>query len=120
MKRRFLLFSLCIAAFPATPPVLATSAQPAPQRIEITAKRFQFSLSEITIKRGQPVILVLKSLDVAHGLDIGGLGVHMKVTPGGTAEEQFTPEKAGDFRGHCAVFCGPRHGSMTFTVHVVN
>ncbi len=120
MRRKFMLFLLCTAVFPATSPALAASAQPPPQRIEITAKRFQFSPSEITIKRGQPVILVLKSLDVAHGLDISGLGVHMKVTPGGTAEEQFTPEKAGDFRGHCVVFCGPRHGSMTFTVHVVD
>jgi heme/copper-type cytochrome/quinol oxidase subunit 2 len=42
-------------------------AETAPQRIEITAKRFAFEPGEITLKKGQPVVLVLKSADVAHG-----------------------------------------------------
>jgi cytochrome c oxidase subunit 2 len=95
-------------------------AETAPQRIEITAKRFAFEPGEITLKKGQPVLLVLKSADVAHGIRIRELNVEVKVGKGGTAELRFTPDKTGDFVGHCAVFCGSGHGSMVFKVHVVD
>jgi cytochrome c oxidase subunit 2 len=95
-------------------------AESAPQRIEITAKRFNFEPGEITLKRGQPVVLVLKSLDVPHGIHIRELNVDVKVGKGGTAEVQFTPDKTGDFVGHCSVFCGSGHGSMAFKVHVAD
>lgn len=95
-------------------------AEDAPQRIEVTAKRFAFEPGEITLKKGQPVVLVLKSADVAHGIRIRELNVEVKVGKGGTAELKFTPDKTGDFVGHCAVFCGSGHGSMVFKVRVVD
>lgn len=94
-------------------------ADAAPQRIEITAKRFAFEPSQITLKKGQPVMLVLKSIDVAHGIRFRDLNVVVKVAAHGTSEVRFTPEKAGDFVGHCAVFCGSGHGEMVLTLHVV-
>ena len=95
-------------------------AQAAPQKIEITAKRFTFTPGEITVKKGQPVLLVLKSEDVSHGLRIRDLNVQVQIPAGGTAQVQFTPQKTGDFVGHCFVFCGSGHGSMMMTVHVVD
>lgn len=95
-------------------------AQAAPQRIEVTAKRFAFSPAEITVKRGQPVVLVLKSEDVGHGIRFRELNVNVKVKAHGTSEVQFTPEKTGDFVGHCSVFCGAHHGSMIIRLHVVD
>jgi len=94
-------------------------AQDAPKRIEITAKQSTFEPAEITLKKGQPTVIVLKSVYVAHGLRIRELNVEVKVDKGGTAEVQFTPDKTGDFVGHCIVFCGPGHGSMALKVHVV-
>jgi cytochrome c oxidase subunit 2 len=94
-------------------------AQAATQRIEVTAKRSIFEPAEVTLKKGQPVVLVVKSLDVAHGLRFRELNVDLKIGKGGTSEVQFTPETTGDFVGHCSVFCGPEHGSMTLTLHVV-
>jgi cytochrome c oxidase subunit II len=94
-------------------------APPSPRRVEITAHRWAFDSGAVTLKKGEPVILVLKSLDVPHGLRIRELGVEIKVPKGGTAEARFTPEKTGDFIGHCSVFCGAGHGTMTLTVHVV-
>src|ERR1700677_3210914 len=95
-------------------------AEGAPQRIEMAAKRFAFEPGEITLKKGQPVVLVLKSADVPHGIRIRELNVDVKVGKGGKAEVQFTPDKTGDFVGHCSVFCGSGHGSMIFKVHVVD
>jgi cytochrome c oxidase subunit II len=93
-------------------------AQAAPRRVEITAKRFEFDPPEITLKKGEPVVLVLKSADVAHGLRFRELNIDIRPPAGGTAEVQFTPEKTGDFIGHCSVFCGRGHGSMVMKMHV--
>lgn len=97
----------------------ATNGQPAPRRIEVTAKRFEFTPGEITLKKGEPVVLVLKSADVGHGIRFKELGAEGKVGKGGTTEIAFTPGKTGTFIGHCSVFCGTGHGKMTLTLHVV-
>ena len=93
--------------------------QAAPRTINITAHRFTYDPDEITLKKGEPVVLVVKSEDVPHGLRIKELNVDLKVSAHGTAQAQFTPDKTGDFVGQCSVFCGSGHGSMTFVVHVV-
>lgn len=95
-------------------------AEDAPQRIEITASRFSYSPAEITLKKGRPVILVLKSADVAHGLRIRELKVDVQARAGGTKEVRVTPQKAGNFVGRCSVFCGRGHATMALKVHVVN
>ncbi len=121
MQRKYMRAALLAAALaPAGLSTPAARAEVVPQKIEITAKRFEFQPGEITLKKGQPAVLVLKSADVAHGIRISELNVTVKVGKGGTAEVHFTPDKTGDFVGHCAVFCGSGHGSMTFKVHVVD
>jgi cytochrome c oxidase subunit 2 len=119
MKNKARLLVLTAGLLAALIPSPSALAQVAPQRIEITAKRFAFTPGEITVKRGQPVVLVLRSVDVGHGLRIRDLGVDLKVKAGETAQVTITPDKTGDFVGHCAVFCGSGHGSMTITLHVV-
>lgn len=96
------------------------SAQDAPQRIEITVRQFAYAPAEITLKKGRPVVLVLKSADVAHGLRIRELKVDIRLSAGGTKEVQITPQRAGDFVGHCSVFCGSGHATMALKVHVVS
>jgi cytochrome c oxidase subunit 2 len=121
VKKKFLLMVLFVGIVTAA--VLSSRvarAQGAPRRIEVTAKRFAFEPGEITLKKGQPVVLVLKSADVAHGLRFRELNLNVKVAKGGTAELSFTPDKTGDFVGHCSVFCGSGHGGMTLTLHVVD
>jgi cytochrome c oxidase subunit II len=89
-----------------------------PRRIEIVAKRFSFAPAEITLKKGEPVVLVLHSEDVPHGLKISELNVETEIAKGATSELSFTPNATGDFVGHCSRFCGSGHGSMTLTLHV--
>jgi cytochrome c oxidase subunit II len=105
-----LLFSsLSLAAAPANPP----------RRIEVVASRFQFRPNQITLKKGESVVVVLTSTDVTHGLKIPDLDVSEVVKKGGESEIDITPEKVGTFEGKCAHFCGKGHGSMKFTVNVV-
>ncbi len=93
-------------------------AQSMPRRIEIVAKRFDFTPNEISLKRGTPVVFVLTSKDVAHGLKFKGLNLTIKTKKGGTNEVTFTPTEVGTFVGQCAVFCGSGHGLMKITLHV--
>ncbi len=93
-------------------------AQDAPRRIEITAKRFDFTPGDITLKKGVPVVIVFTSEDVPHGVKFKELNVTVSAKKGETKEIAFTPDKVGDFVGQCSVFCGSGHGSMKMTLHV--
>jgi cytochrome c oxidase subunit 2 len=95
----------------------APAADP-PRRIEVVAKRFTYTPAEITLKKGEPVVIVLRSEDVPHGLKIKELDIQADVAKGATKEIAFTPTQASDFVGHCSHFCGAGHGSMTLTLHV--
>jgi cytochrome c oxidase subunit II len=93
-------------------------APDAPRRIEVSVKKFAYDPAEITLKKGEQVILVLTTEDVAHGLKFKELNLNTRIEKGKPAELAFTPEKVGDFVGHCSVFCGSGHGSMALTLHV--
>ena len=120
MKKKVLLLVLFLGVVGFVAPAASVWGEATPQRIVITAQKFVFKPGEVTVKVGQPVVLVLKSVDVSHGLHIPDLGINMKVKAGETAEVTFTPTKTGDFGGRCSVYCGSGHGSMTFVLHVVN
>jgi len=97
---------------------LMSHAQAAPQRIEVVAKRFDFTPSEITLKKGEPVILVLTSKDVQHGLKLDAFNKVVIAKKGESSQVEFTPAEAGTFVAQCASFCGAGHGSMKLTVQV--
>ena len=95
-------------------------AQEAARAIEIHAKRFSFTPSEITIKKGETVRIKLISDDVTHSMVIPALHVNQEVKKGHPAEFTLSSDKDGDFQGKCGHFCGSGHGHMTFTVHVAD
>ena len=97
---------------------LMSHAQATPQRVEVVAKRFEFTPSEITLKKGEPVILVLTSKDVQHGLKLDAFNQVVIAKKGESSQVEFTPNEAGTFVAQCASFCGAGHGSMKLTVHV--
>jgi cytochrome c oxidase subunit 2 len=119
MLKKAMLLVLLLGMARSVSLVPAAWAQTPPQRVEITAQKYVFKPGEVTIKVGQPVVLVLKSADVSHGLRIQELGINIRAKAGETAEVTFTPTKTGDFSGHCSVYCGSGHSSMTFILHVV-
>ena len=95
-------------------------AQEAARVIEIHARRFSFTPSEITIRKGELVRIKLISYDVTHSLVIPGLHVNQEVKKGHPVEFTLSSDTAGDFQGKCGHFCGSGHGLMTFTVHVAD
>jgi len=95
-----------------------TSTSDTPRRIDVSVKKFAYSPAEVTVKKGEPITLALTSDDVAHGLKFKELNLNARFDKKNPAELTFTPDKVGDFVGHCSVFCGSGHGSMTLTLHV--
>jgi cytochrome c oxidase subunit 2 len=120
MKSRFLGKTIFIGCLAMCSLALSgfSPAPDAPQRIDVSVKKFAYNPAEITLKKGEPVVLVLKTEDVAHGLKFKELNLNTKIEKGKSSELAFTPDKVGDFVGHCSVFCGSGHGSMTLTLHV--
>ena len=106
----FFLLSIAMMAF--------SEGGPDARVIDIVAKRFTYVPDEITLKKGEPVILRVRSADVTHGLSIEQFDVKGDVPKNKTASYSFTPERAGDFEGKCSHFCGSGHGSMKMTIHV--
>jgi cytochrome c oxidase subunit II len=121
MKENIKLGMLTTAVLVFAATVVGGEAKPKPltQHIDITASRFSFEPHEITVKKGDPVTITLHSTDVTHGLVVENLGIRTEVKKGQTEDVTITPEEAGTFEGKCAHFCGKGHGSMVFTVHVV-
>ena len=93
-------------------------AADATRRIEVAAKRFAYLPADITLKKGEPVVLVFHSEDVTHGIKFKELHLQTEIHKGAPSELSFTPTQTGDFVGHCSRFCGSGHGSMTLTLHV--
>ena len=88
------------------------------QVIQVTAKRFEYSPKDITVKKGVPVVLEFTSLDRLHGFNCPGLGIRTDIQPGKVNRLQFTADKTGTFPFHCDNFCGSGHEGMRGTLTV--
>jgi len=85
------------------------------REIKITAKRFEYSPSEITLKKGEKVKLVIDNVDFVHGLHFEDLPGE----PGDNYEYIFEATEVGEFEFHCNRFCGAGHEQMEGKIIVV-
>jgi len=92
--------------------VLAKSKDQGERVVPIKVKRFEYVPKEVTLKKGVPVVLELKSLDVPHGFNLPDLGVRADVLPGQTARVRIVPKQTGRFVFHCDIFCGTGHEDL--------
>ena len=114
--------ALAIAALALGWPRLATAEVfPVAERvIHMTAKRFEYTPNEITVKKGVPVILEITSLDRDHGFKIPELGIRADVKPGETTRVRIVADHTGRFEFRCDVFCGSGHEDMAGELVVVD
>lgn len=89
-----------------------------PRVIPITAKRFNFSPAQITVKKGETVTLHLTSEDVTHGFYLKPLKIDEVIEPGKPTDVTITPQATGSFTTICDHFCGSGHGNMHMTIVV--
>ena len=125
VKPLFVIIGIGTVAFSITIVLFLISSMNAPvmgdekdQMWMITAKRFEYSPKEITVKKGVPVVLQFASADRLHGFNCPSLGIRADIHPGKTNSIRFVPDKAGTFPFHCDNFCGSGHEGMRGTIIV--
>ena len=91
----------------------AATGDALPERVAITARKFDFASREIHVRKGRPVTLVLTTSDFPHGFGIPDFNVRADLVPGRAVEMTFTPNRVGRFVYLCDNFCGEGHGDMT-------
>lgn len=72
--------------------------------IDIEAGSFYYKPNVITVKKGQKVKVVIRSVSMMHDFNIDELNVKSAIVKNGdTGTVEFTPEKVGTFEYYCSV-----------------
>jgi cytochrome c oxidase subunit 2 len=69
-------------------------------------------IDELHLPLGQPVRLVLSTQDVIHSFYVPAFRVKQDAVPGRYTTIRFTPTRVGEYRLHCAEYCGTDHARM--------
>lgn len=110
-----MLLLLPLLALTTTSPGAARAAQSqGPRVIEISAERFEFWPSEITVAEGEEVELRLRSDDTIHGFRIIGTGTNLAIPKRGKgfATARFIGAVPGRYTFECNRMCGAGHNFM--------
>jgi cytochrome c oxidase subunit II len=83
------------------------------REIKITARKFEFQPRTITVRKGEPVRLVVTSEDVDHGFALKDFNVKESIKAKQTKVIELTPDREGKFSFSCSVYCGDGHDEMT-------
>ena len=119
IKTRVAIALLVMALFTAV--TYAADSAGEARVIKITAKKFEYSPNEITIKAGVPVIFEFTSLDRVHGFTVPDLGgIRATIESGKATRVTIMAPKAGIYEFHCDLFCGDGHEGMTGKIIVEN
>src|SRR2546425_11392872 len=69
-------------------------------------------INELHLPAGQAVRLVLAPEDAIHSFYVPAFRVKQDAVPGRYTTIRFVPTRAGEFRLHCAEYCGTEHSRM--------
>jgi len=103
------------------PSEVAPDAPPPDRVVHMTAERFLFTPSQITIEAGTVLEIRITSEDTDHGFRIAGPnGVEVVVPKRGRGEAvaRFTPTELGEYRFVCSRICGAGHNYMRGVIRV--
>jgi cytochrome c oxidase subunit 2 len=113
MNRRLLLGAAAGAL------LAAFSARSQEKVVRIRARKFAYSPSQVTLKKGVPVTLEFTTEDVAMGFNAPDLNLRADILPGQSSRLRFTPDRTGSFVFLCDIFCGDGHEKMSGQLKVV-
>lgn len=117
-----LSFALCTPAASAERrDIKIAKSQDAPVKvIRVSAERFAYTPSEITVEKGTVIEFHLTSEDTDHGFRILDSGVDVAIPKRRRGETivRYTADKAGRFIIECSRPCGAGHTAMRATLVV--
>lgn len=79
----------------------------------VTAKQWSFTPTVIKAKKGDTIVLKLKSTDVTHGMFIPDFNINETMEPGVMKTIEFLADKSGTFTYSCNIPCGAGHKAMS-------
>lgn len=95
-----------------TAPAAGQATSPAVREFTMTAKKYAFDPSVITVKEGEKVRLLITATDHDHGFKLDAFDINQVLKKGDITTIEFTADKAGTFEFKCSVYCGLGHGKM--------
>jgi cytochrome c oxidase subunit II len=100
--------------------VVAHAQAPFAKIIRVSAERFAYSPSEITVEKGTVIEFHLTSDDTDHGFRIIGTEVDVQIPKRRRGETvvKYTADAVGRFIIECSRPCGAGHTSMRATLVV--
>jgi len=78
------------------------------------------STADLYVPIGQPVKLVMSSVDVLHSFFIPNFRVKRDVLPNRYSNVWFEATKLGSFQVFCTEYCGDAHSTMLANIHVLS
>ena len=91
---------------------LAQDPPATPQTIQLVARKFVFTPEQVTVKAGQRLQLVLRTLDFAHGFSLPDLKLRADLVPGQEVTLALQFDKPGEYVFLCDNYCGDGHEDM--------
>lgn len=80
---------------------------------QITALKYEFIPTTITVNQGDKVVLQVTASDTEHGIGISEMNIDQVLPQGKIVTIEFMAEKKGEFTIKCTKFCGLGHFFMT-------
>ena len=77
-------------------------------------------IDELHVPVGEPVKLVMTSVDVIHDFSIPAFRIKQDVVPGSYSSEWFVATEPGEYHLFCSQYCGTNHAKMVGRVVVLN
>lgn len=81
--------------------------------VKLEAKKFVYTPDRLVLKKGQPVVLEITSLDFTHGFKIPDWNIRADLMPGQVVKVHLKPDATGEFDFLCDNFCGDGHEGMS-------
>ena len=94
--------------------LLAALAPESSRVINVTAERFDFQPSRISVAPGEEIELHLTSDDTSHGFKIAGTDINVQIPKRGQGEAvvKFKADGDGPWKFECSRMCGAGHHFM--------
>ena len=105
-------FMLGIVAAVGRPLAAQNQAAPSVHEIKMTVKKYEYSPSEIHVKQGEKVRLLITALDHKHGIELKDFNVKSDLEEKKETAVEFVASKTGTFEFKCSVYCGMGHGKV--------
>lgn len=82
------------------------------KEFRLTARKYQFWPSTISVKQGDRVKLIITAIDADHGFKLEVFNIGRTLPKGEPVMIEFTADRTGSFPFECSHFCGLGHRKM--------